>query len=173
MSQPFIGEIKIIGANFAPVGYAFCDGQLLAIATYTALFTLLGTTYGGDGQTTFALPDLRGRVPLHQGTGSGLSPRVIGSQSGVEAVTLSAAQMPTHTHPVSATNVVATKTDPANNVWAYDGGGATACYSASPNASMSAAALTPSGGSQPHDNMQPYLGINYIIALEGIFPTQN
>ena len=172
MAQPFIGQIKIFGGNFAPAGYAFCDGALMAIADFQTLFQLIGTTYGGDGQTTFAVPDLRGRVPVHQGTGAGLTARVLGQTGGTETVTLTAPQMPAHSHPASATNAVATQTVPTNNVWAYDGGGATACYSASPNASMSTSALTQVGGSQPHENMQPYLGVNYIISLYGIFPSQ-
>ena len=169
MADPFLGEIRMFGGNFAPVGWALCNGQLLAISQNDALFNLIGTTYGGDGQNTFALPDLRGRAPVHQGAGF-----VIGQSGGVENVTLAVGQMPAHNHQAAAAaggNVV----DPANAVWSSDPGGNTAAYTIPPQgqATMNGAAIGSTGGSQPHDNMQPYLAVNYIISVEGIFPSQN
>ena len=181
MADPFIGEIRMFGGNFAPMGWAFCDGSLMAIAQNDALFALLGTTYGGDGQTTFGLPDLRGRAPVHQGTVQGTQ-FTIGQVAGVESVTLSTNQMPTHNHivlstssPTGAVAVPAGNTilsdeilNPAPNPvpFAYLSGGG-AATSLAPNS------VQPAGGSQPHDNMQPFLAISFIIALFGIFPSQN
>jgi len=170
MAQPFIGEIRMFGGNFAPAGWAFCDGQLLPIAENDALFALIGTTYGGDGQSTFALPDLRSRVPVHQGQGPGLSPRVIGSNGGSETVALAAAQLPTHSHRLAST-FAATLGDPTGEsvadtgASAIYGGGAT-------NVAMDPAASVAAGGSQPHNNLMPYLGVSFIISLFGIFPSQ-
>ena len=174
MSDPYIGEIRMFGGNFAPAGWALCEGQLLAISENDALFTLIGTTYGGDGQTTFALPDLRGRLPIHAGTGPGLSPRTIGEQTGVEDVTLTTSQLPLHTHVPQAFNAPGTGPSPSSAIWASANTGA--IYRASGPTSgvtMNTNAIAPIGGSQPHTNMQPYLCINFIISLYGIFPTQS
>ena len=172
MSNPFIGEIRIFGGNFAPTGWAFCDGRLLSIAEYDTLFTLIGTTYGGDGQQTFALPDLRGRLPLHQGVDGG-TPYVIGAQGGVETVTLTQNQLPVHTHALSASATTPTQLVPTGNVTAE---ATKRFYTA--NATnlqpMAANAIGSStGGSQPHSNLQPYLCVSFIISLFGIFPSQN
>jgi microcystin-dependent protein len=173
MSTPFLGEIRLFAGNFAPRGFAFCDGQLIPIATNDALFSLLGTTYGGDGVQTFGLPDLRGRAPLHQGQGQGLSNYIIGQQFGVENVTLAVSNLPAHTHRASATNNSGTQSAPGGGVWATDSSGATAEYDAPNGALMAAQAVGMTGGSQPHPNLQPYLVLNYIIALAGIFPARN
>lgn len=175
MSAPFLGEIRMFGGNFAPRGWAFCDGQLISIAQNTALFSLLGTTYGGNGQTTFALPDLRGRVPLHPGQGPGLAPRTLGESSGTETVTLLATQMPAHTHGLNAFNGPGTAGSPTGAVIAAPVSGATLdkAFSASSNTAMSPASIGTAGGSQPHDNMPPYRCVNFIIALEGIYPSRN
>jgi microcystin-dependent protein len=171
MSEPFVGEIRMMGCNFAPAGWAFCDGSLQSIAQNDVLFALIGTTYGGDGQTTFGLPNLLGRAPVHQGTGSG-GTYVIGQLAGVENVTLSQNQMPIHTHAALAANGVAGSVNsPANNVWSgWTGGQFTP---QAPIAPMAPAAVGTVGGSQPHDNMPPYLVINFVISLFGIFPSQN
>lgn len=170
MSEPFVGEIRIFGGNFPPLNWAFCDGSLLSIAEHEVLYTLTGTTYGGDGVTTFALPDLRGRAPIHQGQGLGLSNRTIGERAGVEEVTLTANQMPIHTHPM-LTSTSATSTSPAGAVLAQQ---TPAGYTdAVPDSQLAAQSLLPAGGNQPHDNMPPYVGVNYIIALFGIFPSQS
>jgi len=212
MAEPFIAEIKMFGGNFAPRGWAFCDGQLLAISSNTALFSLLGTTYGGDGRTTFGLPDLRGRVSVHPGNGPGLSPYRLGEKGGAEDVVLNQTQMPNHTHfasvegggttvpignkPITATATVHVDTtsatsDPTNAFLSQDPG--TNIYGNRPDAVMNAGAVTvegtvdvgnivvPSptitntsaGGSSPHLNIQPFLAVNYIIALFGIFPSRS
>src|SRR4051794_20925571 len=170
MSEPILGQIMIFAGNFAPRGWATCDGQLMAIAQNTALFSILGTTYGGNGQTTFALPDLRGRVPLHPGQGPGLSPHEQGENAGQETSTLTVNELPAHTHSVSppASNGVQSTNRPGGAVPARGG-----AYRDSANTTMTPATSAPSGGGQPHNNMQPYLGINYIIALEGIYPSRN
>jgi microcystin-dependent protein len=174
MSEPFIGEIRMFGGNFPPRGWQFCQGQLLSIAQNTALFSILGTTYGGNGQTTFALPDLRGRVPMQQGQGPGLSPRTLGEQGGSETVTLLSTQMPAHNHALICSNAQADASTPEGNVLAADQGGATLNYIATPlNATMNPATVGAAGGSQPHQNMAPFLAVNFIIALEGIFPSRN
>ena len=187
MSEPFLAEIVMFAGNFAPRGWALCQGQILSIAQNTALFSLLGTTYGGNGVTTFALPDLRGRVPVGAGQGPGLSSIAQGEVAGSETVTLLATQMPTHTHAATLGTLVIQAKDgagnsasPANAVPAAEAAGVTATYStASPNASMATTALSgapaiaESGGSQPAPIRNPYLGMNYIIALEGIFPSRN
>ena len=166
MSEPFLAQIMLFGGNFAPRGWAFCSGQILSIAQNTALFSLLGTTYGGNGQTTFALPDLRGRVAVHPGQGPGLSAVTQGESSGTETATLLVTNMPAHSHFPQATNAAATTSKPANAVPA--GGGVYATPAA-----VNMAATTPAGGSQPFSIRNPYLGVNYIIALEGIFPSRN
>jgi microcystin-dependent protein len=168
MASPFIGEIRMFGGNFEPQGWAFCNGQLLPISENQALFALIGTTYGGDGQTTFALPNLQGRFPIHQGSGS-----VIGQQSGSETVTLTANQIPAHTHAAQCSTQGAAAS-PNGAVWGTDPGGNIAPYSTSAaNGTMNAGALSPAGGNQPHDNMQPFLVVSFIISLFGIFPSQN
>lgn len=173
MSDPFIAEIRIFAGNFAPRGWALCNGQLMSISQNTALFSLLGTTYGGNGTTTFALPNLQGNVPIQQGQGPGLSLYSLGEQTGVPNVTLLQTEMPQHTHSMLANTGPGNDTKPANNSLANSG--ATAIYSdtANPNDAMSPAAVTITGSSQPHENMQPYLVLNFIIALQGIFPIRN
>lgn len=171
MSEAYIGEIRIFAGSFAPYGWNFCDGSVLAISEFDALFNLIGTTYGGDGQQTFALPDLRSRVLIHQGTGAGLPTYVIGQQGGSENVTLTSIQMPGHTHALQASSAASTG--------AAGGGGVLAASSVNiygsgtPNVSMSAQAINALGGSKPHNNLAPYVAVNYIISLFGIFPSQN
>jgi microcystin-dependent protein len=167
VSTPYLGEIRMFGGNFAPAGWRFCDGSLLPIQQNDALFSLIGTTYGGDGQTTFAVPDLRGRIPIHQGGSYS-----IGSSGGASEVTLGATQMPGHTHGLLASNDSANATAPAGNVVAASLNTVT-YYSSPPLVAMAPSATTGVGGSQPHNNLQPYLCVNFIIALEGIYPTQN
>ena len=171
-AQPFTGQIMVFAGNFAPQGWAQCNGQLMPISQYDALFSLIGTTYGGDGQTTFALPDLRSRVPIHQGQGPGLSNYTLGENGGGETVTLLTSQLPVHTHPALGNSNAGTSTDPAGGVWAS---GPTSTYiaGASANASMSQTSISGNGGSQPHDNMLPFLTLNFCIALEGIYPSQS
>lgn len=182
MSEPFIGEIRAFGFNFAPRGWALCDGQLLPIAQNSALFSLLGTIYGGDGRTTFALPDLRGRVVIHQGNGPGLSDKRIGARSGSESTTIAVPNLPPHNHEVTATAKCASAAGNTNiaadNLWSKDAGVSSATYSnTAADASMSASAIEAStnntGAGQPINNMQPYLVSNYCIALTGIFPSRN
>lgn len=168
MSEPFIGQIGIFGFNFAPRGWASCDGQLLPISQNTALFALLGTTYGGDGQTTFALPDLRGRVPVHFDSGP-----FLGESGGAESHTLSTAELPTHAHATQCSSAPGTSKSPVANVSSGESNGAIAVYSTVSNAALSAGAVTSSGGGQPHENMQPFLTLNFSIAIEGIFPSRN
>jgi microcystin-dependent protein len=171
MAQPFIGEIKMFGGNFAILGYAFCNGQLMSIAQNDALFALIGTTYGGDGQTTFGLPDLRGRIPVHQGQGPGLTNRIIGESSGTEIVTLITNQIPGHNHTVIANSNEGSSGNPQNNIVA--GSTATPYNNTAVANQMGSQSIGPMGGSQPHDNMMPYQCVTYIIALEGIFPPRN
>ena len=171
MTEPFIGQISIVGFNFAPRGWALCNGQLMAISQNTALFSLLGTTYGGNGQTTFALPDLRGRAPMANGNGAGLSPRSLGEVSGRETVTLIATNLPQHAHALNANSA---RADRANAAGAAFGMAADATYATTaPTSTLAPNAVMPTGGGQPHNNMQPYLALNMIIALEGIFPARN
>jgi microcystin-dependent protein len=171
VTEPFIGQIILVPYNFAPRGYAFCQGQILSIAQNTALFSLLGTTYGGNGQTTFALPDLRGRVPLSQGQGPGLSNYSLGEQGGVESVTLISQQMPQHNHLLSVNNQGAATGRPSGQ---FPGVTAANAYAPSGDGStFSPQAISLTGGNQPHENRQPYLALNYCIALEGIFPSRN
>ncbi len=167
MAQPYVGEIRMFAGNFAPAGWMFCEGQLLPISEYETLFNLIGTTYGGDGQSTFALPDLRGRVPIHFGNGFTLA-----ETGGVETVTLTVSQIPSHNHAFLGTSGTANQTTPMGNVVAQALGGATLFNSANPNSPMASGAMTQTGGSQPHDNFQPYLCVDFIISLFGIFPSQ-
>jgi microcystin-dependent protein len=181
MSEPFIGEIHMFAGNFAPRGWALCNGQLLSISQNTALFSILGTTYGGNGVTTFALPDLRGRVPMHAGQGPGLSDRILGEASGEESNTLSLAAMPQHIHQVNPAcsaedgDQSAAKNNFPASPLSTSGGAAVNAYTASPspNTAMGGTNSAPVGGSQPHNNLQPYLVVNFIIALQGIFPSRN
>lgn len=171
MSTPYIGEIRMFGGNFAPAGWAFCDGQLIAISENDTLFNLIGTTYGGDGQETFALPNLQSRFPIHMGQGSGLQSYQIGEASGVEQVTLTTQQIPNHTHPMIGCAVNGNNTSPNGNflsnstvVQPYDGLDAA-------NKAMANSSIQPQGGNQPHENMQPFLCISFIISLFGIYPS--
>jgi microcystin-dependent protein len=174
MATPFIGEITLFAGNFAPRGWAFCNGQLLSIAQNTALFSILGTTYGGNGQTTFALPDLRGRVPIHPGQGPGLSNYQLGQVGGSENVTLLSTQMPAHTHPVNAVASGGNQASPAGNLPAIESTGTSKDYSSAPaTGPMSASMIGATGGGQPFPIVQPYECINYIIATQGIFPSRN
>lgn len=167
--EPFIGTIMFFGFNFAPRGWAKCQGQLLAISQNTALFSLLGTQYGGDGRTTFALPDLQGRVPIGEGQGPGLPPYSIGQTGGAPAVTLISTQIPAHTHGINAA-ASATSKVPMNNLPAATAGGSS--YGPTVSGAMASNMVQPAGGGQPHENMQPYLVGNWCIALEGIFPSR-
>jgi microcystin-dependent protein len=166
----FIAEIRIFAGNFAPTGWAFCNGQLLPISQNTALFSLLGTTYGGDGISNFALPDLRGSSPMHQGPGLQLTSRSLGDQGGVETVTLNLGEIPSHSHQLTASDSASADT-PASNVL----GQSTAKIYGPPGnlVPMAGASVLPTGGSQPHDNRQPYLVLNFIIATQGIFPSRS
>jgi microcystin-dependent protein len=168
--MPYLGEIRIFAGNFAPAGWALCEGQLVAISENDALFTLIGTTYGGDGQETFGLPDLRGRLPVHQSPGSGF---IIGSTGGTEEVTLTVNQMPAHGHAFVASQNAGNQVDPGGNMIGETVGGLYPYIADAPTVSMSTSAITPVGGSQPHTNLQPYLCVNYIISLYGIFPPRN
>jgi microcystin-dependent protein len=170
--DPYIGDIYVFAGTYAPRGWAFCEGQIVPIAQNQALFSLLGTTYGGNGTTTFALPDLRGRVPMHFGQGPGLSPRTLGEKSGTESVTLLTAELPPHTHSVTASSDNGIRTGPANGVWASSAR-SDAQYSATADTTMNPAAMGNAGSSQPHSNMQPYLAIRFIIALVGVYPSRN
>ena len=169
MGEPYIGEIRIFAGNFPPAGWALCQGQLMPISQNDAMFTLIGTTYGGDGQSTFALPDLQGRVPIHSGTGPGLQNYPLAEKAGVESVTLSTQQIPVHNHAFLVNSAIGTQTSPSNNYPAAPLTGKL-YYASTPDKAM--APPTPVGGSQPHENMQPYLAITYIISLYGIFPQQ-
>lgn len=173
MSEPFVGEIRMFAGNFAPRGWAFCDGQLLAVSQNDALFSLLGTIYGGDGRTTFGLPDLRGRIPIHAGTGPGLSPRRLGAKLGSEKVTLTVNQLPSHTHVIQASNDVANELTPADTRTPAQAGTADLYQSAAPVVNMSTAAVSTLGGSRSHTNLMPFLCINFIIALFGIYPSRH
>ena len=166
MSEPFLSEIKIVSFNYAPKGWALCNGQFLPINQNQALFALLGTTYGGNGQTTFALPNLRGRVPIHVGNG-----HTLGETAGSTNVTLNIQQLPTHLHSLQATNVDATLDTPGSNVL---GEAPTAAYGPATSLTpMAQGTVNSIGGSQPHNNMMPYLALTFIIALQGIFPSRN
>jgi microcystin-dependent protein len=172
MGQPFIGEIRMFGGNFAPAGWEFCNGQLLPISENDALFTLIGTIYGGDGQSTFALPNLQSRVPVHQGQGPNLLNNYTqGEMAGVESVTLTTNQIPVHTHAFLASTAGGNDNNVTNNVVAD--GPARSFIEANPNTPLAASAVSPVGGSQPHENVIPVLTINYILSLYGIFPNRS
>lgn len=164
MAQPYVGEIRMFAGNFAPAGWMFCEGQLLPISENETLFQLIGTTYGGDGQSTFALPDLRGRLPIHHGNGF-----ILAETGGAEEITLTTSQIPAHSHAQLASNDIPTQSSPASNV---TGQAAAKLYRAgAPSTSLAAGAIGPVGGSQPHSNFQPYLCVSFIISLFGIFPS--
>lgn len=167
MAQPYVGEIRMFAGNFAPVGWMFCEGQLLPIAENETLFNLIGTTYGGDGQSTFALPDLRGRIPLHQGNNF-----VLAETGGAEEITLTVNQIAAHSHPALASSDAAASTSPTNQVVARTLAATITAYgSDNPVVSLAPSAIGPVGGSQPHTNFQPYLCVDFIISLFGIFPS--
>jgi len=174
MSDPYLGEVRLFAGNFAPVGWNKCDGTLLPIAQNDALFNLIGTTYGGDGVNTFAVPDLSGRIPVGQGTGRGLTPRTIGQQYGTESVTLTLQQVPTHNHIFSVTTGAATSASAANNLFA--GVGDDKLYITAPASpafkALASSCVSAVGGGQPHNNIMQSVGMIYIICLEGIYPPQ-
>jgi microcystin-dependent protein len=170
MSSPFLGEIKMFAGNFAPKNWAFCNGQILNISQATALFSLLGTNYGGDGRTTFGLPNLQSRVPMHWGTGPGLSSRDIGETGGVPIVTLTIPEMASHSHAPLASTGAGALVPPSNAYWAASSVRDKQFATAAPDAAMLTGILDPSGGNQPHDNQFPFLVVTYIIATAGIFP---
>jgi microcystin-dependent protein len=165
MAQPYVGEIRIFAGNFAPAGWMFCEGQLLPISENETLFQLIGTTYGGDGESTFALPDLRGRVPIHQGNGFTLA-----ETGGAEEITLTVNQIPAHSHPLLASGNVGDQNDPTNNLTS-NSNGALIYIEDVPTVNMNPADISSVGGSQPHTNFQPYLCVDFIISLFGIFPS--
>lgn len=169
MADPFVAEIRIFPFNFAPKGWAWCDGQLLPLSQNTALFSLLGTTYGGDGKSNFALPDLQGRAPMHPGQGPGLSLRDLGETGGSDTVTLLESEIPTHTHTLRASNTLGDTPVPSGNTLARYAN-AYQQNSSSSLVAMASQALTPAGGDQPHNNMMPYLTFYFCIALQGVFP---
>lgn len=177
MSEPFIAEIKIFAGNFAPRGWAFCNGQLLPVDQNTALFSLIGTTYGGDGRTTTGLPNLQGRAPMHPGSGPGLTRRRLGERGGFETTTLSATQLPSHTHGTTGlpcSSRPGNSKSPVDHVPAGEAAEVTATYTnVAKDAQMGAQALSTAGGGQQHNNLQPYLALNYIIALQGMYPTRD
>jgi microcystin-dependent protein len=166
MAQPYVGEIRMFAGNFAPAGWMFCEGQLLPISENETLFQLIGTTYGGDGQSTFALPDLRGRIPIHQGNSF-----ILAETGGAEEITLTVNQIAAHSHPLLASTAVGTNTDPTSQVIAASTGTTFLYFDGPPTGNMNAAAVGSTGGSQPHTNFQPYLCVNFIISLFGIFPS--
>ena len=174
MSNPFVGEIRVVGFTFAPVGWAQCNGQLLPISQNTALFSLLGTQYGGNGTTNFALPNLQGCAPMHQGQGAGLTPRVMGETGGETAVTLLSTEIPSHTH--AAQNAAASNAGTPGPTTIFGGGGRgkePAYAAAATAAAMSGQAVGSTGGNQPHNNMPPYVTLNFIIAMQGVFPARS
>lgn len=172
MSEPFVAEIRIFAGNFAPRGWAFCNGQLLPVSQNTALFSLIGTTYGGDGRSTTALPNLQGRAPMHPGRGPGLTSRRLGQRGGVETVTLTEAQMPNHNHSVMASSTRAENPSPVDANLARSERGQIYNNSATNLVNFAEQAIGSAGGSQSHNNMQPFLTLNYIIALVGLYPSR-
>jgi len=173
MADPFVAEIRIFPFNFAPKGWAWCDGQLLPLSQNTALFSLLGTTYGGDGKSTFALPDLQGRAPMHPGQGPGLSLHDLGETGGSETVTLLESEIPAHTHALRAQSTTGTKSTPSGNSLARTSGATPYIPPAGALNPMSAQSLAPAGGDQPHNNLMPYLTFYFCIALQGVFPPRS
>ena len=173
MSEPFVGEIRMFAGNFAPRGWAFCDGQLLAVSQNDALFSLLGTIYGGDGRTTFGLPDLRGRLPIHAGTGPGLSPRSLGQKFGTEHETITTNTLPQHTHDYNSVTVAATEATPTGNVVASPAFNLYQKNLAPNSNNMSPSAVGTTGGSQSHTNIQPFLCLHFIVSLFGIYPSRH
>lgn len=171
MAQPYVGEIRMFAGNFAPAGWMFCEGQQLPISGNDTLFNLIGTTYGGDGQTTFALPDLRGRIPIHQGTGKTGTNYTLGEQAGVERVTLTVSQIPKHNHMMIGQTKRGNTNSPKDALWAKSTLQQFDTSTASLQA-MHPSSISPAGGSQPHDNMMPYTTVSFIISLFGIFPSQ-
>ncbi len=171
-AEPFIGQIQYFPYNFSPRGWSFCNGQLVSVSQNTALFALLGTTFGGDGRTTLGLPDMRGRAPIHPGTGPGLTTRRGGEKGGVETVTLTTNQMPAHSHNLMGTNNIGDQSNPTGNTLARDGRDKTYRNEA-PNTDMNSASVVSAGGGQAHQNMPPYLALNCNIAMVGVFPTRN
>ena len=167
--DPFVAEIRIFPFNFAPKGWAFCDGQLMPISQNTALFSLLGTTYGGDGKSTFALPNMQGNAPMHPGQGPGLSLHDLGETGGSETVSLLESEIPSHSHRLLASAADGISTSPVANLWAQ-GTGVSVWGTTAPNTSFADSAIAPAGGDQPHNNMQPYLTLNFCIALQGVYP---
>ena len=167
--DPFVAEIRIFPFNFAPKGWAFCDGQILPLSQNTALFSLLGTTYGGDGKSNFALPDMQGNAPMHPGQGPGLSLHDLGETGGSETVSLLESEIPSHSHPLTASAADGISTSPANQMFAQ-GVGVSQWGTIAPNTQLADTALAPAGGDQPHNNLQPYLTLNFCIALQGVFP---
>ncbi len=165
MAQPYVGEIRMFAGNFAPAGWMFCEGQLLPISEYETLFNLIGTTYGGDGESTFALPDMRGRLPLHQGNGF-----ILAETGGAEEITLTVSQIPAHSHPLLVSNHVAVDPNPGGSVLA-DAPVSDAYSPDGPNVNMAPTSISSVGGSQPHTNFQPYLCVDFIISLFGLFPS--
>jgi len=170
--DPFLGEIRMFGGNFAPVGWATCDGQLLQISQNAALFSLIGTYYGGNGSSTFGLPDFRGRCPVHQGQGPGLSPYLVGEQTGSQTATILTINMPAHSHLVGCNTGAPTAPSPAGNFIAGDANPSGKLFQTSANATMAPIMIQPSGGSQPISILQPLLCVTFIIALSGIYPTR-
>ncbi|MCX7571872.1 tail fiber protein [Tumebacillus sp. DT12] len=179
MADAYIGEIRVFAGNFAPKGWALCNGQLMSISQNTALFSILGVQYGGDGKTTFALPNLMGNAPMGQGSGQGLTPRTVGEKVGSSTVTLLTTEMPGHNHAPQAINVQGTTVDPTGSYWSQSVAEGLPgletqipLFNPTPDTPMSPVALNVAGGSQPHNNMQPYLAMNYIICLQGEFPSR-
>ncbi|MEA3039310.1 MAG: hypothetical protein QOE79_1823 [Sphingomonadales bacterium] len=173
MSNPFLAEVRIVGFNFPPTGWAYCDGQLMPISQNTALFSLLGTYYGGDGKTTFALPNMQGNVAIGAGQGSGLSDYVLGEESGVPAVTLLQSEIPAHNHQVACNIALATVGTGATNSTFARASGGNPYKAGTPTAALDPGTLSITGASLPHNNMMPFLTLNYIIALQGVFPARN
>jgi microcystin-dependent protein len=175
MANPYLGEIRIFAGNFAPTGWALCNGQLLSISQNTALFSILGTTYGGDGRSTFALPNFQGNVPMHAGSGAGLTPHVLGETGGVTTVTLLSNQIPSHSHTFNCSSGTKGETNVVTgNLLADEKTGTITTYATSTDGTrMNPNTLQTTPASQPHDNMQPYLGLTFIIALRGVFPSRN
>lgn len=173
MSEPFVGEVRMFAGNFAPRGWAFCDGQLLAVSQNDALFSLLGTIYGGDGRTTFGLPDMRGRLAIHAGSGPGLSPRRLGAKAGSENETLTVNQLPSHNHSVNASDTAGSSTTPSGGFARDTSGSNIYVQNMTAPTNLSNSGISSTGGSRSHTNLMPFLCVNYIIALFGIYPSRH